>query len=153
MSNVTAIKEAPEYRIFAVKPTELYRVWLEVEPYLARVVEHAHDDITLHSTRNNLITGKLQLFCIQNVNGEIHACFCTDVQVMESGLRTLRVPIISGTEMSGWEDLFIATIRKLGQEMMCDRVRGLGRPGWRKAWAKFGLHPVYTAYELTPEQE
>lgn len=153
MSNVTPLKVEQEYRIFPVAPLKLHNVWLEVEPFIQGVVDHGYGDITIQSTRNQLMAGELQLFCIGHSSGEIHAVFCTDVMTMESGQRILRVPIIGGVEMAGWEKAFIEAIRNLGRELMCDRVRGLGRPGWKRAWKKFGLHEVYTAYELETEQE
>lgn len=148
MSNVVPIPD--DYQFAAIPPQMLHLVWDECVCHIERVVDVAHGDITLTSTRNRLVSGDLQLYTITR-HGEIIAVFCTDVHEHESGLRSLRVPIIGGEEIDMWLDQAVQIWRQLAKEMMCDRALGMGRPGWERKMRKHGLKKTHVTYELDIE--
>jgi hypothetical protein len=136
-----------QHMISAIQIPQLYAVWADVEPILERVVEESHGDISVRSTRNRLIAGELQLYVISRMD-EIDAIFVTDVQLSETGQRVLLVPIIGGNNMDAWIDDAIFTWRKLAEELMCDRIIGLGRKGWERKLKPHGLKVTHVNYEL-----
>lgn len=148
MSNVQPLPV--DYLLAAITPDNLHRVWDECVPHIERVVEASHGDITLASTRNRIVAGDLQLFAIHR-HGEVVAVFCTDVQILESGMRALRVPIIGGDEMDGWIDQAVNAWRVLAKELMCDCVRGVGRAGWARRLKSYGVEAAHVVYQLDIE--
>lgn len=148
MSNVVPLPE--DYAIGAITPAQLHVVWDEVVPHLERVIEVSHGDLTLASVRNRLVAGEQQLYVVSR-HGEIVAVFCTDVQTLESGLRVLRVPIIGGEELDLWVDYAVSAWRRLARELMCDRIRGLGRQGWTRKLAPYGIKACHVVYEMPVE--
>lgn len=146
----TVLELEDKCSISAIPVDLLHAVWDRVAPILQRACDVSHGDITLTSTRNRLVAGSLQLYTISR-GQQIVAVFCTDVQTAESGLRSLRVPIIAGDDLEEWIDDAIEAWRRLGKELMCDVVRGIGRPGWERKLRSRGLRKTHVAYDLEIE--
>jgi len=56
------------------------------------------------------------------------------INQLDSGMKALYFPVISGTKMDLWMDDFMVFAKDLAEKMGCDELRGMAiRPGWIRA--------------------
>lgn len=136
-----------KYQITNVPSANLPLVWDRIYNHLERVVDSAHGDITMISLREELLQGQAGLLVIHS-GEEIVAAVCVEVRTMPSGKRILMVPIVGGEDMVNWIDQLNAEVKRLKKTLLCDAIRGAGRPGWVRELKKYGWKNVITVVSL-----
>lgn len=136
------MNEVGKYIIAAVPATMIELVWDKVEPHLQRVVDRAHNEITMDSVKARLVSGNALLVTISQ-DDEIVAINTMEVRVMESGLRTMYIPITGGGDLDTWMDEFLEIAKAIARDYNCTELRGLAvRRGWLKKLEQHGWENV-----------
>ena len=135
---MTKNPEISEYVIAAVPFNMVDVLWDKIEPHLHRVVNVAHGEITCDSVKTRLKSGSAVLVTISK-GTEVVAVNTLEVRVMDSGLRTLFIPIVGGDELDGWINEFLKIAKAIARDYKCTELRGLAaRKGWMRKLEQSG---------------
>ncbi len=87
-----------------------------------------------------ILDKQMQLWGVHD--GDLKAVFITQV-VEYIRIKRLRLVLIGGHEMDGWEQIVSESMDKFAKENGCSGIELWGRKGWLKRLAKYG----YQEYE------
>lgn len=136
--------------VMALVPITLIEVlWEQMEEHLQRVVDVAHDEITLSSIKQRLQTGE-SLAVAVCLEESIVAVNLLEVRVFDSGVRAMYIPVVGGNYMDEWADQFLDVAKAIAKDFNCRELRGLAaRKGWTRFLAKRGWEEVNVALRCT----
>lgn len=130
--------------IAAVPPTMVPLIWDKVIPHISKPIELSHGEVTLESIKRRLEIGEAMLITVSR-GTELIAVNTVEVQEAESGLRTLAIPLIGGSEMDKWMDRFLEIVKAIAKDLGCSELRGIAaRKGWMRLLAPKGWEEVST---------
>ena len=130
--------------IAAVPQTMIELIWDRVVPQLEKPIALAHGEVTIESIKERLLEGDVLLITVSR-GTEIIAVNTVEVRISESGLRSLFIPLIGGTEMDEWMDRFLRIVKALAKDYNCTELRGLAaRKGWMRKLEPLGWSEVST---------
>jgi len=130
--------------IAAVPQTMIHLIWDMVAPHLARPIALSHGEVTLESIKRRLIEGEALLLTVSR-GADVVAVNTLEVRTSESGLRTLYIPLIGGSEMDDWMYRCIEVARAIAKDFNCTELRGIAaRKGWMRKLAPMGWSEVAT---------
>lgn len=134
------------YCIFAAVPITLVDfLWSKMEPYLINVVEVSHNEITLDSLKNRLLSGDTMAVLVIS-DKEIIAVNMLEIRIFDSGIRAMYIPVVGGTNMDKWADRFLEFAKAVAKDLDCTELRGLAaRKGWVRYLADKGWEEVNVA--------
>jgi len=115
-------------------PTDLIDVvWPQCLPILEVVAKGNPTDVNLDKLKEYLLEGSNSLIVVSE-GVEIIAVISCVINHLDSGMKALYFPVISGTKMELWMDDFMVFAKDLAGKMGCDELRGMAvRPGWIRA--------------------
>lgn len=131
--------------VIAVIPATIIElIWSKVEALIESVAEKAPDDVVTSIIKDELLAGnKLLLMAAKGAN--VIGVGVLEVRVLDSGVRTLYIPIIAGSEMDEWMDKGFEVIEQIAKDYNCTELRGLAvRKGWLRKLESYGWEVAYT---------
>lgn len=118
-------------------------VWPQVVPILDRVVEKAPDDLVPSVVYDQLISGFSTLMTISR-GPKVIAINVFDIKVLDSGLRTMYVPITAGDEMEVWLEPAHEIAIEIAKYHKCSELRGIAtRKGWMRKLKSLGWEELF----------
>lgn len=131
-----------DYIVSAVPASLIDIVWPQVEPLLQKPIELAHGETDINAVYNNLKTANI-LLCTVSQGPVIVAAFTLEFREFESGLKTMYLPLIGGTNMRHWMDQGLKVVEAIGKDFKCTELRGISvRKGWMRILEKKGWEEV-----------
>lgn len=133
-----------DYIIAAVPATLIDVIWDKIVPLIMKPIKLSHGEASLDSIHKKLKTGDNLLLTISR-GTDIVGIITLDIRVFESGLRTLYLPLIGGTEMFNWMDRALSICEAIAKDFDCTELRGIAvRKGWMRLLEKRGWEEVST---------
>ena len=130
--------------ISAVPSNMVDLIWDKVIPHIEKPIALSHGEVTLSSIKQRLLLGEAMLVIVCR-KSDIIAVNTVEVQVAESGLRTLAIPLTGGSEMEKWMDRFLEIVKAIAKDLGCSELRGIAaRKGWMRLLAPKGWEEVST---------
>mgnify|MGYP001074508027 CR=1 FL=1 len=130
--------------IAAVPPTMIPLIWDKVEPEILKPIKLSHGEVTLESAKHRLETGQSMLITVSR-GTKILAVNTVEVREFESGVRTLAIPLIGGSEMDQWMDRFLEIVKAIAKDLNCTELRGVAaRKGWMRVLRNKGWEELST---------
>lgn len=127
----------------ALVPVTLVEVlWAQMEPHLQRVVDVAHDEVTLESVKNRLLRADsvAVVVCLEE---DIVAVNLLEIRTFDSGVKAMYIPVVGGNYMDEWADQFLEIAKAIAKDFGCRELRGLAaRKGWLRYLANKGWEEV-----------
>jgi len=123
-------------------------IWHQVEPILQRVVDRVPDDLTMFAIQKRLMSGQQMMVTVSR-GADIIAVNIIEVKVLDSGKRTLYLPIIGGDEFDAWSDQVMDVAKAIAKDYNCTELRGMSvRKGWMHKLKKYGWEESFTTLKL-----
>lgn len=136
------IESSNDYIISAIPVTLIDVIWPQVEPLLLKPIGLSHGECDIVSVYNSIRKGNVLLLTV-SLKSKIVAVLTVDVRTFESGLRTLYIPLIGGTDMPKWFDRAMYIIEAIAIDHNCTELRGIAvRKGWLRILEKDGWEEV-----------
>lgn len=128
----------------AVVPMNLVDlVWPQVVPILDRVVEKAPDDLVPSVVYDQLINGRSTLMTISR-GPKVIAINVFDIKILDSGVRTMYIPITAGDEMDKWLEPAHEIAIQIAKHHKCTELRGIAtRKGWMSKLKSLGWEELF----------
>lgn len=130
------------YRIALVPVPLLDVLWPQMEQHIQRVVDVAHDEVTLESIKRRLLSAEsvAVLVCLEE---DVVAVNLLEIRVFDSGVRAMYIPVVGGNYMDEWADQFLEVAKAIAKDFGCRELRGLAaRKGWLRYLANKGWEEV-----------
>lgn len=130
---------------YTVVPIPLIaHIWDKIEPLIQDVIHKAPDDLNADACLESLLSFKSILVTVTRGNNLI-AINTLRIQTLESGKKSLYIPITSGTELDEWMPGFLELAERIGRDHGATELRGLAsRKGWMTKLKPFGWEEVFT---------
>ena len=126
------------YILAALPVTMVDFLWNQIEPHLVKVVELAHNEITLESTKKKIKNGDTLLIMVLK-DQDIIAVNTLEVRNFESGLKCQYIPCVGGEDFDGWVHQFFEYCKMIAKEFNCTEIRGCAvRKGWLRKLSQLG---------------
>jgi hypothetical protein len=125
-------------RLLQVPPSHVDSMWHQLEEPLSRAVEHSYGTETVESAREQIKSGRRQLWIVVPPSCEVVAAGTTMVETYPTGLRTLHADLLGGDNIRDWfglRDVIEARARDEG----CSRVSVNARKGWMRMLPDYQL--------------
>lgn len=132
------------YTISAIPVTLIDVLWDKVKPLLMMPVNLSHGEIDIANVYERLKNGDALLLTVSK-GREIIAVVTLEVREFESGLRTLHMPLVGGTDMKNWMERCIEISKAIAKDFNCTELRGTAvRKGWLRVLRDKGWEEVAT---------
>ena len=105
-------------------------------PFIQRAINKAHDETDLDAVREEVTTGKAQIWPTPN------ACLITQMHNLKNGKRVLHLWLAGGNKTELLK-LYEHFVEPWGKSQGCTRMTISGRPGWLRAMKAMGVKPLY----------
>lgn len=133
-----------DYIISAIPVTLIDVVWPQVEPLLMMPIDVSHGECDIEVIYQQLKNGNILLLTVSD-GPDIIAVMTLEVRVFDSGLRTLYVPLIGGTDMEKWLSRAMSIVKAIAKDFDCTELRGVAvRKGWLRVLKNAGWEEVST---------
>ena len=116
-------------------------IWEQVEPLLDVVADDNPSDVATAKIKEMLMANTNSLVTISE-GRNIVAVVTLVINTLDSGMRILYLPVVSGNRMNEWLDDFFDFAHELARNFKCDEIRGMSvRKGWlrtlkEKGWSE-----------------
>jgi hypothetical protein len=118
-------------------------VWPQVAVILDRVVEKAPDDLVPSVVYDQLQSGFSTLMIISR-GPKVIAINVFDIKILDSGIRTMYVPITAGDEMETWLGPAHEIAIQIAKHHGCKELRGIAtRKGWMHKLKPLGWEELF----------
>jgi hypothetical protein len=134
-------------RAAVVEPKDLSQIWEPVAELLGPACDTSFGQETIHTLRKSLMQGKDGLFVVLDGEEIIGAVTYTVVDY-DTGLRLLDINFAGGVAMDTQMPAVIEMFQLLKRQLMCDRVRIVGRKGWVRYMKQFGFTDTHYSVEM-----
>lgn len=134
-------------RAAVVEPKDLPQIWGLVAELLGPACDTSFGQETIHTLRKSLMQGKDGLFIVLDGEEIIGAVTYTVVDY-DTGLRLLDINFAGGVAMDTQMPAVIEMFQLLKRQLMCDRVRIVGRKGWIRYMKQFGFKDTHYSVEM-----
>lgn len=142
-----------KYAISVVHATMIPVIWDEVLPIIMRVVEKAPDDIDPPTVLKELMANNQALMTISDGSTIVGAVTIV-YRVLDSGVKTLYLPIVAGDDLDGWMDDGFNIIIAIAKNLGCTELRGLSaRKGWMRKLQQYGWEECFTTVRCAINME
>ena len=146
---MTEEQQKPVYTFGVVDSDNVLRIWDDVEPIIARALQHDYDNMTTNQILARILLNDLTLVLVES-NGSIVACMT--LEYVQRVQRICHCMTFAGDDMANWVDEFIDTWREIGRETGCKYLSIKGRKGWERYSARrYGFTHAYTQMYLDIE--
>lgn len=145
---MVAVLEFDAYKVGMVPTDQLPELWPQVEPYIARALEHDYDGMTTNQVLGRLLMQQLDLIMVTRYDQLVA---CMTLEPVQRNKRILHCMTFAGDDMEGWVDDFMAYWKEIAKKLDCQYISIKGRKGWERYAAKrFGFTHAYTQmfYEI-----
>lgn len=130
--------------ISAVPPSLVPLIWDKVLPHIEKPIKLSHGEVTVESIKKRLEIGQAMLITVSR-GTTIIAVNTVEVREYESGVRTLAIPLIGGSEMNEWMDRFLDIVKAIAKDLNCTELRGIAaRKGWMRVLRSKGWEELST---------
>jgi len=119
-------------------------LWDKCVPHLEALIPMSYGQYTVESVKERALRGATTLILV--IDGEdVVAVNTIQVDVKESGLRVLELPLTSGSRLDEWEGPFITLMKALAKEQNCTEIIGYAaRKGWIRRLEQYGFTEAQT---------
>jgi len=139
--------------ISIIPPDLIDVVWPQCLPILEVVAKGNPTDVDLDKLKEYLLEGS-NILVVASEGASIVAVMTFVVSTLDSGMKALYIPIISGTKMNLWMDDFMEFAKDLARNMGCEELRGMAiRSGWLRALAHHKWEEHYVVLKCKVENE
>lgn len=135
---------------FSALPVNLLDVlWDKIYPLLQKPVDVSSGEVTMESIKARIRSGDVLLILVSREELLV-AVVTVEIRTFESGLRTLQLPLIGGSEMNEWFDKMLDTVKAIARDKGCQEIRGMSvRKGWMRILEKHGFKEISTVLCLS----
>lgn len=145
-------KELDKWSLAIFSPEEIDHYWERIHEQLLTVPHTWERWWTLPSLYQAAITGKLQLWAVLREKQIVMVLFSSIRQYPAS--RTLNLTLAFGdVGLDVAVPLLDAACSRFAQEMDCDYIELMGRPGWERTLKNFGAEKVAVVLTKKVEKE
>jgi hypothetical protein len=136
-----------DYKITIVPIPLIEVLWRRFIPHLEKAIELSHGDATEESIKNRALSGN-SLIVIVTSGADIYAVTTVEVVSYDSGLKSLLIPMMGGTEVYDWGPPYLEFAKQIARNLGCRELRGISaRDGWMRVLKSHGWienHAVIT---------
>jgi len=125
--------------IFAIVPPILVGVlWDKITPHLQRVVDASAGEISLESIKQRALEGNTT-FVLVLKDDFVVAVNTVEVEIYQSGLKALHIPVVGGNEAFIWGPKFLEFAEEIAKSLGCIEMRGFStRESWKRVLKGYG---------------
>jgi hypothetical protein len=135
------------YRFEVLHPYTILQRWDALLPHIERVVKRNNEEFTTESIKGRAVSGNGLMIAVFK-DEEIVAVNTVEVVVYDSGLRSLLIPVLAGSEIVEWGEALLNLCTDIAKQFNCTELRAMAiRNGWIKVLKDFGWqekHAVIT---------
>lgn len=131
--------------IIYIPSAEVPRVWEMVQGYLGKAVEYVNGEMALEDFRQDLISGRKQLWVIAENYKPKGACITEIADYPRK--RIIRVLLLGGEDIKSWIGELLETGEAWARRIGAKSIEIDGRKGWVRFLKDFRL----THYRLSKE--
>lgn len=136
-----------DYVVAGIPQNLIEVLWDDLAPHLQRVVDVAHNEITLDSIKAKALRGDSLIVPICK-GKEIVAVNTVEVRTFDSGEKALFIPVTGGDELDGWMEQFLEVAKGIAKDYQCTKLRGVAaRKGWLRVLKNQGWKEVNISIE------
>ena len=119
-------------------------LWDKIEPFIEMVASKASDDIVTSVIKEQCRLGNQMPLVIYRGSDIVSVSIMT-VRTLDSGIKALYIPIVSGSEIDTWDEDYMALLTKIAKAYGCTELRGMSiRKGWMTKLKPFGWEEMFT---------
>ena len=123
--------------ITIVPPENTEEVWPVVEPMIKSALALLNGRYSSVDIFIAIKSGEQTLWVAFDEDKKVKGC-CTVEIVQYPGMKCCNINVIAGEGVNDWLEDSFKLISKYAKEYGCERMEGMGRPGWIKPLKKLG---------------
>ena len=127
---------SPKYQLLLISPSQLPLAWKHAVPLLLEGKKHWEDYATLESIHDEVMSGKLHLW-MMNDSGAFILAMLTEFAVYPTK-RVLRVLWICGEALGDGIGLFLDFVERWAARQGITSIQVIGRKGWVRKLKRYG---------------
>ena len=127
-----------------VKPEDVSDYWQLVGPILKKATDVSEGRYSISDLKERCESGAFQLWLVID-NGRVNAALTFSISIFPQK-RILSIHYLGGEMMKDWIAPLADFMQRMTLVQQCDGLEFVGRPGWEKVLAPFGLRKAFVHY-------
>ena len=120
--------------------------WDKIEPFAAKAAEYTYGRYTANNIYELIKDAEHHLWVAYE--DDIFKGIVTTQVVTYPQRKLLSMHFCGGESLKEWKDPMLDLLKKYANDMGCDGIESVGRPGWGKVFEQDGYKALWVTYEL-----
>ena len=146
--------ETSEFRSVLLSPNDVLRFWPQIEPDIAKALEHSVNELTAFDVCKQALDGRIHVWLIIDNQNQI-VCTTTTRYLNYPGHKALQIITCTATGRR-WEEFYQhhQSLEDFAKQSGCSSIQIWGRKGWQrqlkklKSRAGMKYQTLYYVYNL-----